>query len=433
MSARLFVLFAFAMLIALSSMFLPTAPISTTVFAQQPAGRGQQAQGKQAGGGFGRANTPTFPGPPAGMQALPLDLFSSKNFYKDQKLWSDQRYFRCNSPRQLTDIWTSHRIGEKPPASASWGDCSADYPREKIVSPYPYKTAKEHYEAWLAAAKAKGGPTVYTKATTPDWDGYYARNQQADHGAEWIWGTVNQVPTILSLLTPEYQKRMVQMNYHEAVDNAPQWEASFCYPEGFMRWWAQASQGGNFQLTVTPWQVQFLSGIAANFLRQVLIGKEQVQKVPQWYGETVGFWDGTTLITWTANVQAWTLSHSMFEFSGKMETVETFKPVYDAGNFTGLDHETVFYDPEAFVQPLRATYRYARRATPDNPTQRYTYIECLSNLRNTDGRPTQLTKADPRYIDYYGRPWAQDWENYFEVGWDRPQDTLPQDILDLFK
>ena len=212
----------------------------------------------------------------------------------------------------------------------------ADYPREKIVSPYPYKTAKEHYEALMAAAKAKGGPTVYTKATTPDWDGYYARDQQADHGAEWIWGTVNQVPTILSLLTPEYQKRMVQMNYHEAVDNAPQWEASFCYPEGFMRWWAQASQGGNFQLTMTPWNVQFLSGIAANFLRQVLIGKEHVQKVPQWYGETVGFWDGTTLITWTANVQAWTLSHSMFEFSDKIETVEICKPVIDAsGKFIG--------------------------------------------------------------------------------------------------
>jgi hypothetical protein len=227
---------------------------------------------------------------------------------------------------------------------------------------------------------------------------------------------------------------MVQMNYHEAVDNAPQWEASFCYPEGFMRWWAQASQGGNFQLTMTPWQVQFLSGIAANFLRQVLIGKEHVQKVPQWYGETVGFWDGTTLVTWTANVQAWTLSHSMFEYSDKIETVETYKPAYDAsGKFLGLDHEVVFYDPEAFVQPLHATYRFVRQATSDDPSRRFTYIECLSNLRNTNGRPTQLTSADPRYIDYYGRPWAQNWEKYFEAGWDKPQDTLPQEILDIFK
>ena len=51
MRARLFVLFDFAVLIALISLFLPTSPISTTVFAQQPAaqpaGRGQGA--RQAG------------------------------------------------------------------------------------------------------------------------------------------------------------------------------------------------------------------------------------------------------------------------------------------------------------------------------------------------------------------------------------------------
>jgi hypothetical protein len=285
----------------------------------------------------------------------------------------------------------------------------------------------------MAAAKAKGGPTVYTKATIPDWDGWYTRDNSYAN-TQWIWGTVNQVPTILSLLTPEYRKRMVQMNYHEGVDNAPQWEASFCYPEGFMRWWAQASQGGNFQLTMNPYQVQFLSGIAANFLRQVLIGKEHVQKVPQWYGESVGFWDGSTLVTWTAHVQGWTLSHSMNEFSDKMETVETYAPVMENGKFAGLAHEAVFYDPDAFVQPLHTTMRFNRQAGLDNPTRRFTYIECLSNLRNVNGRPSQLTAADgDRFIDYYGRPWAKNWEKYFEVGWDKPQDQLPQEILDLFK
>ncbi|MEI9814259.1 MAG: hypothetical protein WDO18_17155 [Acidobacteriota bacterium] len=379
-----------------------------------------------------RGAPPVILGPPAGVTPLPIDIFTSKNFYKDKDSWLDKRYFRCNTPNRITEIWNERRIGPNPPTSASWGNCDTDLKREDLLSPYAYKTAKEHYDALMAAAKAKGGPTVYTKATVPDWDGYYQRDQRGDRQGEWIWG-ISQSPTVLSLLTPEYQKRMVQLTYHESVTNAPQWNASFCYPEGYIRWWSQFSQASNFQLTMTQYNVQFLSGIADNFLRQVLVGKTaHVQKIPQWYGETIGFWDGTTLVAYTAKIQGWTLTHAMFETSDKLETIETFKPVVENGAFIGIDHETVFYDPDAFVQPVVARFRYARRATMEDPNRRYTFIECLSNIQNTDGRPGQVSANDPRYVDFYGRPLGEKLEKYFEQGWDKPKDDVPQEVLDVF-
>jgi hypothetical protein len=53
----------------------------------------------------------------------------------------------------------------------AWGDCNLDRSIDKIVSPYPYKTAGEHYSALLTEAKKAGGPTVHTRQTLPNWDG----------------------------------------------------------------------------------------------------------------------------------------------------------------------------------------------------------------------------------------------------------------------
>ena len=398
---------------------------------------GSEGKGLFTGAGVPPDNPPIFAArdgeTPSGVQPLPIDIFATRDFYKDRSLWSDRRYYRCNSPVGLEQIWGAYEvplIGDDPPRTAAWGFCDRDYPRAEIISPYAFATARDHYAALLSEARGRGGPTVHTQATLPAWSGRYLR--QRAKTATWFHGAVLQVPTYLSLLTPEYQQRFVQQMYHAANSNAPQWPGSYCWPEGFMRRFAQYG-GARVNLVMTPELVLDIRNAAKTLVTQVHIGRQFNEEgvvprlgpdVPQWFGETIGFWDGDALITWTSNIQGW-ISHGGFEFSSRLQSIEIYTPRTDSGGaLVGIKQEVVLYDPEAFVAPLRIVQNLDRLGA-SNEGDPFPIVECIPQSFPVGGRTTPTSPGQRvEYLapDIFGRPWAQIWERYHEAGMARPKE-----------
>jgi hypothetical protein len=374
---------------------------------------------------------------PEGITPLPVDIFTSKDFYADQQYWSDPRYFRCNSSTMLEAQWGAVQvvmIGSNPPETAAWGYCDRDYPLEEVFSPYPFDSAQSHYEALKDEAKKRGGPTKYTNDNLPSWSGRYDRQRAKIRS--WLYGNVIQTSTFASILTDEYKMRYVQQKYHEA-HNHPVWPASFCWPEGFMRRISQYG-GGDTSITITPWMILDERYTSQRMITQIYLDRDfntdsSIPRlgpdVPQWYGDTVGFWDGEALITWTSNIQSW-ISHGIFEYSPLLQTIEIYTPVNDdESNLTGLRHEVILYDKNVFVKPIRVV-QYLDRLGELNEFEPFGNTACIPGNYPIQGLTTPMS---PNQIfeyeipDIYGRPWAHIWEKYFEEGMTPP--TEEEDIF----
>ena len=103
-----------------------------------PAPGGQR--GAAPVGALGRAGGPQTPDGALAPGAphpdpLPVDIFTTKNFYKDKALWSDPKYFRCNISRNITEMWAQQRMGRQ-----SSRDC-------RVGRLFPRLSGREHQES----------------------------------------------------------------------------------------------------------------------------------------------------------------------------------------------------------------------------------------------------------------------------------------------
>ena len=232
--------------------------------------------------------------------AAQTTLFTTEDYRRDQARWTDPAYYLYNTARQLTDMQVENRFGQKGSADDKYD----------IKSPYPFRTSREHYDAWLEKANRE----------------YYVQMAKAEaEGRHW-------------------------------------WAASFCLPDGFLRGVSRSPQ----QFVIRPNQVVMLTDtLISTQVRWVHTDKghrPEAQQFPQWLGESIGFWDGNALVVHTNQIRQWTASHSLFEWSDQMTTVERYERV---GNeivgeitFYGLQH--VYGHERAVQQHLRKAGRHRR-------------------------------------------------------------------------
>jgi hypothetical protein len=192
--------------------------------------------------------------------------------------------------------------------------------------------------------------------------------------------------------------------------------------------------GGSVNIVMTPDLILDMRIAAKTLITQIHIGREFDEDgvvprlgpdVPQWFGETIGFWDGEALITWTSNIQGW-ISHGGFEFSNRLQSIEIYTPrAGEGGELAGLRHEIVLYDDEALVEPVRIVHDLDRQGglNDGDPIQ---IIECVASIFPVDGQATPIAPGqtfDYTVPDMLGRPWAQIWERYHEDGMARPEEA----------
>jgi hypothetical protein len=391
---------------------------------------------------------------PERIEPLDRDLFSSDDFYVDRDQWRDPRYFRCNSPISIDSMWGDYTTGPRTiegddPTTAPWGHCERDIARAALISPYPFESAAEHFDALLAEARAAGGPVVPDYSELVSWQARYTRNLDLEFAAgglaqmeraramvippqyheqpQWLVGHLTQVSTLLSLLTEEYQTRLVQQLYHMAHNTTRQWSAMYCRPEGFMREWSGPGFGG---LEVIALPNLVILGSGGNADRYVYVDRELTNDggvprlgddVRRWLGETVGFWvDSRTLVTWTSNVRGW-FTHASFEHSDYLQAIEIFTQRFGAdGRFIGIEHESIFYDREALVEPIRDLRFLSRTGTLMEGAPK-TFAHCQQTVYPIGGKPQHVSPG--ALIEYQvpslDRPWAKAYEQ-FESDMQRP-------------
>lgn len=239
---------------------------------------------------------------------------------------------------------------------------------EKIALGLAHDSAWSLYET--LRMRANGGEPL-SPDDMPDWTGLWTRVGAPFFDPEQTFDqltTAKLRPEPLAELTRRRELSAQGIEYDPISD---------CSPPGFPRWLAIPFLR---EFIVTPGQTYLFSETVNNLRRIYTDGRGHPppeDAYPLYYGDSIGFWVGQTLVIHTTQLMAGIFHRNDPRYSEQLETVEVWRKI---------DPETItadvwVYDPATLLEPWYVQQTYKQVPNPDG-SLRIRYWDCGENPNN---------------------------------------------------
>lgn len=246
-----------------------------------------------------------------------------------------------------------------------------------------------HDSAWAlyqALQERAGGGEPLSLEDMPDWAGLWTRVGNPFFDPEQDFSeltTAKLLPGPLEELRQRREKSAQGIEYDPISD---------CSPPGFPRWLAIPFLR---EFIVTPNEVWLTSETVNNIRRIYTDGRghpSDADAYPLWYGDSIGFWSGHTLVIHTSQIRANIFHRNDPRFSDELETVEVWRKT---------DPETILvdvwsYDPKTLAEPWYVQQTFKQVPNPDGYL-RIRYWDCNENPNNVI---TQTEEGSSTFGDF---------------------------------
>ena len=275
-------------------------------------------------------------------------------------------------PNPFRHLHLLHRA-ETPAAAPAWS------------SDKTYATSWDEYQAMLAAAH---GGTKKSWKSLPDWTGLWTHNS----GFNFDTNQRGAQPT--AALTPEYQARFDRKiaNIRKGIEWDP---LSACLPAGFPRWILEPFLREYILRPEESWLVLEQN---AEIRRVYTDGRGHVPDdvaYPNWEGDSVGFWDGDTLVIHTKDLRGGQYQRLQPEYSEQATAVERMRKIGPDEIEDVID----IYDPVALTKPWHVRHTYARVKTPDLRINHWSCEENNNVVKTDAGSSDFVLPGEKSYKD----------------------------------